>query len=38
MLRLGPKPRSASLRDAALGLLDAQGRVVHLGAKRWAAA
>lgn len=38
MLRLGPKPRSASLRDAALGLLDAQGRVISLGAKRWAAA
>lgn len=37
MLRLGPKPRSASLRDAALGLLEAQGLVIHLGAKRWAA-
>ncbi len=38
MIRLGPKPRSASLRDAALGLLEAQCLVVHLGAKRWAAA
>ena len=38
MVRIGPKPRSASLRDAALGLLEAEGRVLNLGGKRWAAA
>jgi hypothetical protein len=38
MIRLGPKPRSASLRDAALGLLEAQYLVIHLGGRRWAAA
>jgi hypothetical protein len=36
MIKIGPKPRSASLRDAALGLLEAQGRVVGLGLRRWA--
>jgi hypothetical protein len=38
MLQIGPKPRSASLRDAALGLLEAQNLVVNLGGRRWAAA
>ena len=37
ILQLGPKPRSASMRDAALGLLEAQNLVVGLGSKRWAA-
>lgn len=37
MLRIGPKPRSASLRDAALAILDASNHVVALSGKRWAA-
>lgn len=36
MIRIGPKPRSASLRDAALGILEAEGKVLNLGGKRWA--
>lgn len=36
MLRIGPKPRSASLRDSALGSLEAQKLIVGLGGKRWA--
>jgi hypothetical protein len=38
IIKIGPKPRSASLRDAALGLLEAQGQVLNLGGRRWAAA
>jgi len=36
MLRIGPKPRSASLRDSALAILEGQNLVVSLNAKRWA--
>ncbi|MBU1664422.1 MAG: DUF3987 domain-containing protein, partial [Gammaproteobacteria bacterium] len=35
MLRIGPKPRSASLRDAALAILEGQRRVVAQGGDRW---
>lgn len=37
MLRFGPRPRSAALRDAALGILEAEGRASRLGGGRWAA-
>lgn len=36
MLRIGPKPRSASLRDSALAILEGSNRVLALGGKRWA--
>jgi len=37
MLRVGPKPRSASLRDAALGFLEGSRLVTGRGGKTWAA-
>ena len=37
MLRIGPKPRSASLRDSALAILEGQHRVVGLGGDKWGA-
>ena len=36
MLRIGPKPRSASLRDSALAILEGSCRVSALSGKRWA--
>ncbi len=37
MLRVGPKPRSASLRDSGLAILEASNQVLNLGLKRWGA-
>lgn len=37
MIRIGPKPRSASLRDSALAILEASNLVFSLAGKRWAA-
>jgi hypothetical protein len=38
MLRGGPKPRSASLRDSALAILEGQHRVIRLAGDKWGAA
>ncbi|MDP2431127.1 MAG: DUF3987 domain-containing protein [Pseudomonadota bacterium] len=37
MLRIGPKPRSAGMRDAALAILEGERRVVALGGDKWKA-
>jgi hypothetical protein len=38
MLTIGPKPRSASLRDSALAILSGEKRVINMGGGTWAAA
>lgn len=37
MLTIGPKPRSASLRDSALSILSGEKRVASIGGGTWAA-
>ena len=35
MLRIGPKPRSAGIRDTALAILEGQRRICALGGDKW---
>lgn len=37
MLRIGPKPRSAGLRDSALSVLSAESRIFAVAGKAWVA-
>lgn len=37
MIQTGPKPRSASMRDTALGILEGRKQVVNLGRNTWGA-